>query len=83
LSLLLTTVASSVPFNNDSNGFTSDNVQDAIEEVYSIQGSAFFFTKITSSETITVPSNRLLMYLGNMFTVEGLLIVNGDLIEVD
>jgi len=29
-------VAESIPFDNDTNGFTSDNVQDAIEEVEDI-----------------------------------------------
>ena len=29
----VTEVAESVPFDNDTNGFTADNVQDAIEEV--------------------------------------------------
>lgn len=37
----ITPVAESVPFDNDTNGFVADNVQEAIEEVAANSGSIF------------------------------------------
>lgn len=48
-----TQVAESVPFDNSTNGFVSDNVQGAIEEAGISGGSSFCYTRlVTMSETI-------------------------------
>ena len=59
------TVAESVPFDNDTNGFASDNVQEAIEEIGASASPGFSFGRSGSLSQNTwlrrpgnVPSNR-------------------------
>jgi len=76
-----TQVAVSVPFDNSSNGFTSDNVQDAIEEAASSSGADNFSYKYVGiGETVTIPENQQMLHQGTL-TVFGDLITRGDLIE--
>lgn len=58
-------VADSVPFDNDSNGFSADNVQEAIEEIGASASPGFSFGRSGSVSAGTwlrrpgnVPSNR-------------------------
>ena len=58
-------VAKSVPFDNDTNGFNSDNVQDAIEEIGASASPGFSFGRNGALSQNTwlrrpgnVPSNR-------------------------
>lgn len=58
-------VAESIPFDNDSNGFSSDNVQDAIEEIGASASPGFSFGrsgKVSTNSWLrrpgNVPSNR-------------------------
>lgn len=58
-------VAESIPFDNDSNGFSSDNVQDAIEEIGASASPGFSFGRSGTVSTNSwlrrpgnVPSNR-------------------------
>ena len=44
----------------------------------SVESLPFFWTLIASNESITVPVNRLLIYVENLM-VEGLLFIEGDL----
>ena len=60
-----TDVAESVPFDNSTNGFVSDNVQDAIEEVGASASPGFSFGRAGNLSSNTwlrrpggVPSNR-------------------------
>ena len=61
----ITQIAESTPFDNDSNGFTSDNVQDAIEEIGASASPGFSFGRSGNVSSGTwlrrpgnVPSNR-------------------------
>lgn len=58
-------VAESVPFDNENNGFTSDNVQDAIQEIGASASPGFSFGRSGTLSNNTwlrrpgnVPSNR-------------------------
>ena len=60
-----TNVAESTPFDNDTNGFVSDNVQDAIEEIGASASPGFSFGRsgnLSSGAWLrrpgNVPSNR-------------------------
>jgi hypothetical protein len=77
-------VAAEVPYDNTSSGLTSDNVQDAIDEVStgSSPGSEnFSIIKIESTETKTIPTNQQMLYSGNL-DIEGSLIINGKIEEI-
>lgn len=64
-----TNVAESIPFDNSTNGFTSDNAQGAIEEVKSSASPGFSFGKSGNSpsgtwlQCETVPSNVVGRYI--------------------
>ena len=64
-------VAQSIPFDNDSNGFASDNVQDAISEIGASASPGFSFGRNGSLSQNTwlrrpgnVPSNRAGVTIG-------------------
>jgi hypothetical protein len=42
----------------------------------------FFYTKIPADEVVIVEPDRLLLYRAGMFTVDGHLIVRGNLLEI-
>lgn len=73
-------VAKSVPFDNSTNGFVADNVQEAIEELNAVASSDvnFSFHTIATGSTILIPSNQE-MILVDSLTVEGELRVDGVL----
>ncbi len=74
-------VARSVPFDNSTNGFVSDNVQDAIEEINAATSadSNFSFHLVPSGSTITIPVNQQMILVDDL-TIEGELIVDGVLV---
>jgi phage baseplate assembly protein gpV len=76
-----TPVAYSVPFDNSTNGFISDNVQAAIEEARSSGSTNFSYLTVGVSENITIPAGQQMLVNGHV-TVLGHLTVDGDLIDI-
>lgn len=69
--------AAQTPFDNSSNGFFSDNVQDAIEEA----GSSFSFTLVPEGKTVTIPEGQEMVH-GSDLMVLGNLMVEGSTFQV-
>lgn len=77
-----TPVSDQIPFDNISNGFTADNVQDAIEEA-ATGGAAsqnFSYKLIDVGQTVIIQDNQQMLHRGDI-TVLGDLRTLGDLIQ--
>lgn len=84
----ITDVAGSIPFDNDTNGFTSDNVQDAIEEAQNSAVGAliplqFEHTGNTSNKWLgytnpAAPSNEIPFVAPQNIAIKGITFVNRD-----
>lgn len=57
-------VSSIVPFDNSTNGFIADNVQDAIEEAAASSTSNFSFKNVNIN--LTIPSNQQMVVYQNI-----------------
>lgn len=79
----VTPVAESIPFDNDTNGFVSDNVQDAIEEAKGSGGTTGIFNILTHFRNAA--GTRIQMYertSGTHIDAAPLVVVdnNGDVV---
>lgn len=71
--LIKTEVARSVPFDNATNGFTANNVQEAIEEAASgITGMQQSKAHVISGAVVYVSYNPLINISGNYLSLETL-----------
>lgn len=52
--IIITQVAQSVPFDNSTNGFTADNVQNAIEEAKNSSSGSSLIPEVTSDPVSAV-----------------------------
>ena len=80
-------VAESVPFDNDGNGFTSEDVQGAIEEIGASASPGFSFGR-TSANTNTwlnrvgnIPSNRTGVTIGIQNPIVTQIFISNENIE--
>lgn len=80
-SITRTQLAEFTPFDNSTNGFLSDNVQDAIVEA-KISGGVdnFSYHKIEQDKTISIPVNQHMICTS--LEVDGFLILDGSLITL-
>ena len=76
----MTQVASSVPFDNSTNGFIAEDVQAAIEESKSGKIN-FSVVKVLEGETVVVPENQQMLYIGDI-SIAGDLLINGDIRQI-
>lgn len=84
----ITPVADSIPFDNDTNGYAADNVQDAIEESRtSAIGNLIDFPFVVSGNVSNkwlgytnsaAPSNTIPFIVPQQMTLKGLLFSNRD-----
>lgn len=80
-------VAESVPFDNDGNGFDSDNVQDALEEIGASASPGFSYGRSSANDGTwlnrvgEVPSNRTGVTVGIQNPVVSQVFVSNENIE--
>jgi hypothetical protein len=84
LNTFVTPVATSIPFNNSTNGFISKNLQQAVEEVnanISIFSQNFSFYYIAQGFTVTIPIYQEMITTELM--IDGELVIDGRLTMLD
>lgn len=76
--------SSATPFDNDTNGFTSDNVQEAIEELKALleEKNNFSYNKIIGGKELTIPVNQQ-MRVYQEIKCYGNLNIRGEIIVKD
>jgi len=75
--LSITQTADSIPFGNDSNGYSSTNLQEAVEEAGSRGG--FHYKNIVVGKTVTIPVD-MQMAVKQHIKIYGQIIVRGELV---
>jgi hypothetical protein len=81
MGMRFTQVAESTPFDTTNNGFSSQNVQNAIEEVLD-RSTNFSYNNVVLGKTITVPEHQQ-MRVYQELSVRGELKIYGEVIIKD
>ena len=73
-------VARAVPFDNSTNGFSSTDVQAAIEEISATTAENFSYNFIVTNKTIPT-YQQMIVY--QTITIDETLFIDGELVLID
>ena len=79
-------VAGGTPFNNAATPYTATNVQDALAEIFGIiaasAGINFSYKIINVGTSLTIPAGQQMAVHGQIESIDGELIIDGELVII-